>query len=419
MRFFVFERKNPVEWTRSSSSSGLAAARSAGVGIAREHRGRDLVDHLVGALRGEDRRDQQLERVSWCSAQSSVAVPGYSPASRSTTVCARVRRRAASEPSSPGRPRTPTLPSRLPWSERSGGSLPRAGAPKCEPAIAREEPEIAGPRDRRTARRAPRVRRRRVARPRGLPGAVARSRRGRGTRHRRLPARDGAARRRPRARLRARRAPRPSRRRRRRSGCSTPRSQYARGADADAVTPLDLRRRRRQRRARVRRRARRRARALADAGAAPPRRRREVARRASPCARSSPARTTTRGSRSTTRRSWPTPTKAGGHRRSSPVGSPSPGSIPRASSSPMTPAAIAGFCWTKVHPPEPPHEPQRARRDLRDRRRPGAPGSRSRARARARRARPPARPCAASTSGCCSSTPPTHPRSRCTARSAS
>ena len=32
MRFFAFERKNPVEWMISSSSSGLAAARSTGVG---------------------------------------------------------------------------------------------------------------------------------------------------------------------------------------------------------------------------------------------------------------------------------------------------------------------------------------------------------------------------------------------------
>ena len=45
-------------------------------------------------------------------------------------------------------------------------------------------------------------------------------------------------------------------------------------------------------------------------------------------------------------------------RRSSPAASPSRGSIRTAFSSPTTTAAIAGFCWTKVHPPEPPHEPR-------------------------------------------------------------
>ena len=63
IRFFAFDRKKPVERTSSSSSSGSAAARSAGVGYLREQRGRHHVHPLVGALRRQDRRDEQLVRV--------------------------------------------------------------------------------------------------------------------------------------------------------------------------------------------------------------------------------------------------------------------------------------------------------------------------------------------------------------------
>ena len=63
IRFFAFDRKKPVERISSSTSSWSASARSAGVGIPREQRGRHHVDALVGALRRQDRRDQQLVRV--------------------------------------------------------------------------------------------------------------------------------------------------------------------------------------------------------------------------------------------------------------------------------------------------------------------------------------------------------------------
>ena len=63
MRFFAFERKKPVDWIDLSTSSGSATARSAGVGIPGEQRGRHHVHALVGALRRQDRRDEQLVRV--------------------------------------------------------------------------------------------------------------------------------------------------------------------------------------------------------------------------------------------------------------------------------------------------------------------------------------------------------------------
>ena len=62
-RFFVFERKKPVECTIASTSSGSACARSRGVGYFGEQLRRDLVDVLVGGLRGQDRGREQLERV--------------------------------------------------------------------------------------------------------------------------------------------------------------------------------------------------------------------------------------------------------------------------------------------------------------------------------------------------------------------
>ena len=63
IRFFVFDRKNPVEWTSSSSSSGSAAAEVGRRRVPGEHVRRHLVHHLVGALGRQDRRDEQLERV--------------------------------------------------------------------------------------------------------------------------------------------------------------------------------------------------------------------------------------------------------------------------------------------------------------------------------------------------------------------
>ena len=57
-------RKKPVDLICGSSSAVVAAASARGVGVAGEQRRRDLVHPLVGALRGQDGRDQQLERVA-------------------------------------------------------------------------------------------------------------------------------------------------------------------------------------------------------------------------------------------------------------------------------------------------------------------------------------------------------------------
>ena len=59
-----FMRKNPVGWICGSSSSGVGLRERRGVRVAREERRRDLVHARVGALRGEDRRDEQLEGVA-------------------------------------------------------------------------------------------------------------------------------------------------------------------------------------------------------------------------------------------------------------------------------------------------------------------------------------------------------------------
>ncbi len=53
-------RKKPVDWICGSSSAVVALASARGVGIALEERRRHLVHALVGALRRQDRRDEQL-----------------------------------------------------------------------------------------------------------------------------------------------------------------------------------------------------------------------------------------------------------------------------------------------------------------------------------------------------------------------
>ena len=59
---FDFARKKPVDWICGSSSRGRRLRERTRVGIALEERRRDLVHALVGALRREDRRDEQLVR---------------------------------------------------------------------------------------------------------------------------------------------------------------------------------------------------------------------------------------------------------------------------------------------------------------------------------------------------------------------
>ena len=59
---FDFARKKPVDWICGSSSAVVAFASALRVGIALEERRRYLVDALVGALRRQDGRDQQLVR---------------------------------------------------------------------------------------------------------------------------------------------------------------------------------------------------------------------------------------------------------------------------------------------------------------------------------------------------------------------
>ena len=55
-------RKKPVDSIIASSSARSAAARSAGGRVPREDERRDEVDPRVGALRGQDRGDEQLQR---------------------------------------------------------------------------------------------------------------------------------------------------------------------------------------------------------------------------------------------------------------------------------------------------------------------------------------------------------------------
>ena len=55
-------RKNPVELDLRLELLRLGRGERRGVRIAREERGRDLIDARVGALRREDRRDEQFER---------------------------------------------------------------------------------------------------------------------------------------------------------------------------------------------------------------------------------------------------------------------------------------------------------------------------------------------------------------------
>ena len=63
MRLLVFARKNPVDLTSSSTSSGFAAASDCGVGVGGEERGRHHVDPGVGALGRQDGGRQQLEGI--------------------------------------------------------------------------------------------------------------------------------------------------------------------------------------------------------------------------------------------------------------------------------------------------------------------------------------------------------------------
>ena len=203
MRFFAFERKNPVEWMISSSSSGLAAARSAGVGYRANTAGVTLL--TISSVHCADRivAIRSWNGLSWCNAHSSVAVPGYSARQPlDDRARAAPRHHAACESSWRGRPRP----------DATLGPHGRSAGPPC-PHTRGARDRTRSRDDRRAARRAPRVRRRGLARPRGAARTVAGFPRGRGTRDRRLLARDGSARRRPRARLRPRRPARVPRRR--------------------------------------------------------------------------------------------------------------------------------------------------------------------------------------------------------------
>ena len=175
-------RKNPVEWTRSSSSSGFATARSAARGVPGEHRRRDLVDHLVGALGREDRGDQQLERrvvhelaqlrraprVLLGEALAHDLGPGLGAARRPRELGHRgLLRRPSSSRGWPRSRRYPRRRGRRPSTDarrRRGRTGPRPGRPVG------------------ASRRAPRPGRRRVARP---ARARCRLRRLRGVRRRR------------------------------------------------------------------------------------------------------------------------------------------------------------------------------------------------------------------------------------------
>ncbi len=89
MRLLVFDRKKPEAWMSSSTSSGLACARSAGVGYRSKSAGVILL-----TVSSVDCAERIVATRSWyglsCrSAHSSFAVPGYSAARRFTTSAAR------------------------------------------------------------------------------------------------------------------------------------------------------------------------------------------------------------------------------------------------------------------------------------------------------------------------------------------
>ena len=120
-------RKNPVERMSASNSSGSARGVVLDRAVLAEQRGGDLVDHLVGALGGEDDGHQQLpvvaevehdacigvlgpragHYVSWRARPRllSVAVPSVTAASLSDTrIIRHARARATRHSYGPGRP---------------------------------------------------------------------------------------------------------------------------------------------------------------------------------------------------------------------------------------------------------------------------------------------------------------------------
>jgi len=89
MRLRALARKNPVEWTRSSSSSGLATARSDAVGYRANTAGTTLL--TISSVHCAERivAISSSNGVSCTSSHSSGALPGYSSARRSRTTSAR------------------------------------------------------------------------------------------------------------------------------------------------------------------------------------------------------------------------------------------------------------------------------------------------------------------------------------------
>ena len=103
-------RKNPVERISSSTRSGSAAARSAGVGYSANSAGVTMFTRSSVRLRRQDRRDEQLVRVRVVERAAHVGIQlGESFRSRAAARCFAPRGRATAEQRR-GRDRRTTLP---------------------------------------------------------------------------------------------------------------------------------------------------------------------------------------------------------------------------------------------------------------------------------------------------------------------
>ena len=346
IRLRAFERKNPVEWIRVSSSSGFAVGEVRRGRVAGEQRRGHLVDHLVGRLRREDRGDQQLEGVVVHERAPRVGVLDDEPLQHhgGALACTTRQRHGRNLPG-PGHPRHrhgrragASVPSRRPTSTCSGGSPTTRPAPPVSPSSATRCGAISPTRRPRRRSSSPVTATRRSAAMHVGPSEsvttphTALSRRGRArarpsTTSLPRPARGGARRpartaRRPRRAVGVRRRPALGRHRARHVGLEP-------GPRAAAAAH--------------------RARRVREASAVP------AGRDGAPLR--AWAATRTRGSASTTGRSPATPTRAAGTEAALAAREREPWFDPAGFLLAVDDQGLAGFCWTKVHLASPPVEP--------------------------------------------------------------
>ena len=80
MMLFVFERKNPVDRIELLDVGRIRVGEVGGRRVLREQRRRHHVDALVGGLRRQDRRDEQLERVAVVQCAAHIGIEVAQPA---------------------------------------------------------------------------------------------------------------------------------------------------------------------------------------------------------------------------------------------------------------------------------------------------------------------------------------------------